>query len=74
MLYFGRQKIYYRKLCIPLYIVLNPKSIDLPDEVKADIKIFSEKIMFEDIDLKNLHITNTKDSIIQKYKKLFKIE
>lgn len=54
-------------------IILNPTPMDLPAEVKADVEQFCEKIVSEDVDLKNLHIKNTKDNIIQKYKTMFKL-
>ncbi|MCR4822443.1 MAG: hypothetical protein K5873_06175 [Treponema sp.] len=54
-------------------IILNPKPMDLPEEVKYDIEQFFEKILSTDIDLKNLHIRDTKDNIIQKYKTIFKM-
>lgn len=54
-------------------IILNPTPMDLPAEVKADVEQFCEKIDSEDVDLKNLHIKNTKDNIIQKYKTMFKL-
>jgi len=54
-------------------IILNPTPMNLPEEVKADVEQFCEKILFEDVDLKKLHIKNSKDNILQKYKNMFKL-
>ena len=54
-------------------IILNPTPMNLPEEDKADVEQFCEKILFEDVDLKKLHIKNSKDNILQKYKNMFKL-
>ena len=41
--------------------------------LKRNLVWVDEKIDSEDVDLKNLHIKNTRDNIIQKYKTMFKL-
>ena len=52
-------------------IILNPEPITLPSEVKADVLEFFKKIQEEDVNLKALQITGTKEDIIQKFMTIF---
>ena len=42
-----------------------------PEEVKSDVVDFCKKMETETVDLKNLNIKTTKESIIQRYKTIF---
>ena len=45
----------------------------LPEEVKSDVVDFYKKMETETVDLKNLNIKTTKDSILQRYKTIFDV-
>lgn len=52
-------------------LILGTETLPLPEEVKFDVVDFCKKMETETVDLKNLNIKTTKDSIIQRYKTIF---
>ena len=52
-------------------LIMGTDSITIPDEVKTDVVEFCNKMETETIDLKNLNIKTTKDSILNRYKNIF---
>ena len=54
-------------------LILGTETLSLPEEVKSDVVDFCKKMETETVDLKNLNIKTTKDSIIQRYKTIFDV-
>lgn len=54
-------------------LILGTETLLLPEEVKSDVVDFCKKMKTETVDLKNLNIKTTKDSIIQRYKTIFDV-
>lgn len=52
-------------------LILETEPISLPEEVKSDVVDFCKKMETETVDLKNLNIKTTKESILQRYKTIF---
>ena len=52
-------------------LILGTETLPLPEEVKSDVVDFCKKMETETVDLKNLNIKTTKDSILQRYKTIF---
>lgn len=54
-------------------LILETETLPLPEEVKSDVVDFCKKMETETVDLKNLNIRTTKDSILQRYKTIFDV-
>ena len=54
-------------------LILGTETLYLPEEVKSDVVDFCKKMETETVDLKNLNIKTTKESIIQRYKTIFDV-
>lgn len=52
-------------------LILGTETLPLPGEVKSDVVDFCKKMETKTVDLKNLNIKTTKDSILQRYKTIF---